>query len=197
MLLSLFHGWTQAQEKKSVAIQYIDKPLIIDGLLDDSCYSKLAPAKYFVQLQPYNGRPSYQPTEVWLFYDQTSLYVGAMLYDNAPDNIFNYISERNDLGMSDYFGVYLDPYNTGITAFGFFVTPAGVQTDLKAIKGKGDNESESWNAVWQSKTSLNEKGWVVEMSIPYAALRFPGNGNGTWGLNMLSVLIIPLPTKQC
>lgn len=58
------------------------------------------------------------------------LYIGAMLYDSAPDSIFNYLTERDDTGMSDYFGVYIDPYNQGQLAYGFFITPAGVQVDI-------------------------------------------------------------------
>jgi hypothetical protein len=133
---------------------------------------------------PYNGKPAGQASEVWFFYDQDAVYVGAMLYDTSPDSIFNFLSQRDGLGMSDYLGVYLDPYNQGQLAYGFFITPAGVQLDMKAIKGESDNEDESWNAVWESATRITDKGWVVEMKIPYSALRFPDVSEHTWGMNM-------------
>nr|WP_319399947.1 DUF5916 domain-containing protein [uncultured Carboxylicivirga sp.] len=174
----------QAQAKKTVECYLINEPLKIDGLLDETCYQNSLPAKDFVQLQPYNGKPSYQPSEVYFFYDQKAIYIGAMLYDSAPDSIYNYLSERDNIGMSDYFGVYLDPYNEGQLAFGFFITPAGVQSDIKAIKTSYDYEDGSWDAVWQSKTSITNKGWIVEMRIPYSALRFPLKDVHTWGLNM-------------
>nr|WP_321453654.1 DUF5916 domain-containing protein [uncultured Carboxylicivirga sp.] len=174
----------QAQVKKTVECYLINEPLKIDGLLDETCYQNSLPAKDFVQLQPYNGKPSYQPSEVYFFYDQKAIYIGAMLYDSAPDSIYNYLSERDNIGMSDYFGVYLDPYNEGQLAFGFFITPAGVQSDIKAIKTSYDYEDGSWDAVWQSKTSITNKGWIVEMRIPYSALRFPLKDVHTWGLNM-------------
>ena len=173
-----------AQEKKSVQAFYITSPITIDGVLDEPAYSQAQPAKDFVQLQPYNGKPSYQPSEVYILYDQTAIYVGGMFYDSSPDSIFNFFSERDNIGMSDYFGIYFDPYNQGQLAYGFFITPAGVQTDLKAIKTSYDYEDDSWDAVWQSKTRVTDKGWVVELRIPYSALRFPENGGGTWGLNM-------------
>ena len=173
-----------AQEKKSVETLFITVPLVIDGVADEPVYLLSESAKDFVQLQPYNGRPSMQPSEVHIFYDQTAIYVGAKLYDSSPDSIFNFLSERDNIGMSDYFGIYFDPYNQGQVAYGFFITPAGVQTDLKAVKGDWDSEDPNWNAVWQSKAMVNDKGWVVEMRIPYSALRFPENGGGTWGLNM-------------
>jgi hypothetical protein len=177
-------GNVNAQEKKSVEALRITTPLKIDGILDEPEYKEAKPATDFVQIQPYNGKPCYQKTEVYIFYDQSAIYVGAMLYDSSPDSIFTFFTERDNIGMSDYFGIYLDPYNQGQLAYGFFISSSGVQTDLKAIKSDGDNEDGSWDAVWESKTRLTDKGWVLELRIPYAALRFSEKAGSTWGLNM-------------
>ncbi len=184
ILVLLVATLLSAQEKKTTEALYISTPLTIDGILDEPVYAQAKAAVDFLQIQPYNGKPSFQPTEVRIFYDQTAIYVGAMMYDSAPDSIYNFFSERDNIGSSDYFGIYFDPYNQGQLAYGFFITPAGVQTDLKAIKAEYDNEYENWNAVWQSKTRVTDKGWIVEMRIPYSALRFPEKGGGTWGLNI-------------
>ncbi len=183
-LLILLSTIIYGQEKKSVEALLIPSPLKIDGILNEEFYQQVLPAKDFMQLQPNNGDPSFQPSEVYFFYDQTSIYVGAMLYDNSPNKIYNYLSARDNIGMSDYFGVYFDPYNKGQLAYGFFITPAGVQTDMKAIKAEFDKEDGNWDAVWQSKTRITEDGWVIEMRIPYSALRFPDIEEHTWGLNM-------------
>ncbi len=173
-----------SQNKKTVEAVKITHPLSIDGYLNEPAYNLAKPATNFTQLQPNNGLPSLQQSEVYFFYDENALYVGAILYDNSPDSIFNYLSSRDNIGMSDYFGVYIDPYNEGQLAYGFFITPAGVQTDSKAIKSDQDNEDENWDAVWQSKTKITDKGWTVEMKIPYSNLRFPNKEIHTWGLNM-------------
>lgn len=162
----------------------VSEPLTIDAVLDEPFYNQISPATDFRQLAPHNGEPSFQKSEVWFFYDQSAIYVGAMLHDNSPDSIFNFLSERDQIGMSDYFGVYFDPYNEGQLAFGFFVTPAGVQTDIKAIKKENDIEDGSWDAVWESNTRITDKGWIVEMRIPYSAVRFPNKPAHIWGLNM-------------
>lgn len=183
LLVILFQS-THAQDKKSIQAAFINSPLTIDGILSEPVYSNAVAAKDFIQLNPYNGKPSMQPAEAYFFYDQTAIYVGATLFDSAPDSIYNFLSERDVIGSADYFGVYLDPYNQGQLAYGFFVTAAGVQLDLKAIKSDFDYEDVAWDAVWTSKARIAENGWVVEMKIPYSALRFPENGNGIWGLNM-------------
>jgi hypothetical protein len=182
IMLAFFTGLS-AQVKKSVEAIRISTPLTIDGVLDEEVYKQAKPAKDFVQIQPYNGKPSTQATEVYFFYDESAIYIGAMLYDK-PDSIFNFLTARDNTGMSDYFGVYIDPYNQGQLAFGFFITPAGVQMDSKAIKSDDDNEDANWNAVWESKTRITDKGWTVEMRIPFSELRFSGNSAKTWGLNM-------------
>jgi len=176
---------TLGSTKKNVEALRIQTPLTIDAVLDEAVYSQVPPATDFTQLQPYNGKPSTQPTKAWFFYDENAIYVGAMLYDSAPDSIFNFLSERDNIGTSDYFGIYLDPYNQGQLSYGFFLTPAGVQTDIKAIKtSDGDNETDTWDAVWESKTRITDKGWIVEVRIPYSALRFSENAASSWGMNM-------------
>jgi hypothetical protein len=173
-----------AQVKKTADALMIDIPLRIDAVLDEDCYSRGIPATDFLQFMPYNGQPALQNSEVWYFYDHNALYVGAMLHDTSPDSIYNFLSERDDLGPADYFGVYIDPYNQGQLAYGFYITPSGVQTDMKANNDDEENEDESWDAVWESAARVTEKGWVVEMKIPYSALRFPEVSEHTWGMNM-------------
>jgi len=175
---------TSVAQKKNVSATYLNTPLKIDGDLNEMVYQKGDVATDFFQLEPFNGRAAMQKTEVWFFYDQTAVYIGAMLYDTSPDSIYNFLSERDNMGMSDYLGIYIDPYNEGQLAYGFFVNPAGVQTDIKAIKSDRDREDSSWDAVWESHTKVTEKGWSVEMRIPYSALRFPEKEVHLWGLNV-------------
>ncbi|HKJ43118.1 MAG TPA: DUF5916 domain-containing protein, partial [Sunxiuqinia sp.] len=53
-----------------------------------------------------------------------------------------------------------------------------------AIKTNNDHEDDNWNAVWESSTRITNQGWVVEMRIPYSALRFSEKADHNWGLNM-------------
>jgi hypothetical protein len=36
-----------------------------------------------------------------------------------------------------------------------------------------DGEDDTWNAIWESSVKIVDDGWIVEMKIPYTALRFP------------------------
>lgn len=189
VLLLVFLIWTtagnicfgQIAEKKQVKAHRIVRAPNIDANLNDTAWYLAEPASDFIKLQPYNGDPSNFNTEVRFVYDDQALYIGARLYDPFPDSIFTELSERDNRGMADYFGVSIDCFNDYLTAFGFQVTASGVQIDYKSTS---EDEDRSWDAVWESKVRLVDDGWIVEMMIPYSALRFPKKNKQEWGLQI-------------
>jgi hypothetical protein len=50
-----------------------------------------------------------------------------------------------------------------------------------------DGEDFSWDAIWDSEVTITDFGWVVEMKIPYAALRFSKSQSQTWGINFIEI----------
>ena len=169
-----------AQEKKLVATE-ISSNVNIDGKLNEVFWEKTPIATNFIQYQPYNNQAASQRTEVKLVYDDKAIYIAAICYDSVSNNICKTLSQRDDFGQADYFGIYIDPYNKGLTAYGFFITAAGVQVDKKI---NNNNEDTNWDAVWNSKITHNDNGFIIEMKIPYSALRFPSNQNiQSWSIN--------------
>jgi hypothetical protein len=47
-----------------------------------------------------------------------------------------------------------------------------VQLEFRWIVCNKDNEDYSWDAIWDSKVSLTDFSWVVEMRIPMLLIRF-------------------------
>ncbi|MFW5821474.1 MAG: sugar-binding protein, partial [Bacteroidota bacterium] len=169
-------------KKEAEAIRVSDPP-VIDASLNDPAWDYLSPAGKFIQVSPYNGKPSRMKSEVKIIYNDEALYIGAMLHDPDPTSIVTHLSKRDEYSLSDYFGIYLDPFNDGLTSYGFFVTAAGVQSDMRSVSGSEDIEDENWDAVWESAVEITDEGWVVEIKIPYSALRFPDENNRKWGIN--------------
>lgn len=195
-LLTLFQTFILfAQERNEIIIQKkilktkkISQNISIDGELNEDEWRKVLPATNFVMFEPDNGKPIATDfkTEVKILYDDDAIYIGALLYDNEPNKILKEITERDDFGTSDAFGIFINGYNDGQQDFRFFVTAAGGQLDCVATDQNG--EDFSWNAIWSSKAKITDKGWVVEMQIPYAALRFSSENKQTWGLNFVREL---------
>ncbi|WP_439880259.1 DUF5916 domain-containing protein [Pontibacter sp. MBLB2868] len=159
---------------------------VLDGFLEPEVWQTVAPATNFVRYDPLNGKPSSQKTEVYMLYDNEAIYIGALLHDTAPDSILTQLGQRDSgENNSDLFGVYLDTYNDKQNAFAFMVSAAGVQTDIKLSQGRDDR---NWDAVWSSKAKLTPEGWVVEMRIPYGAIRFPKTEVQSWGINFMRII---------
>ncbi|HEX5971329.1 MAG TPA: DUF5916 domain-containing protein [Gemmatimonadaceae bacterium] len=162
----------------------IDTTIQLDGRLDESAWRSAPVTPILTQIDPLEGQPASQRTEVRVLYDDEALYVGARLYDTGP--ITARLGRRDmRLGDSDWFGVMLDSYHDHRTAFGFDVNPAGVQRDeVKTI----EHDDNSWNAVWRVATSVDSAGWTAEYRIPFSQLRFRPDSALTWGVQFERII---------
>lgn len=170
-------------ENRRVATAYrIDEAIRIDGTLSEKQWLKVQSANDFYQYEPFNGSYPSEQTEVKILYDDVSIYIGAALYDEEPENIFNELGKRDDADnlKADAFSILISPYNDGINYLEFIVSASGVQADVRRT---GNSSDRSWNAVWESAVTITEKGWFAEIRIPFSALRFSSKVNGNWGLN--------------
>jgi len=185
-LTLIISGITVAQEPiqhKELHIKRVSKAPKIDGVLDDDAWKNASIAGNFIMFRPESGKPEPNniKTEVKVIYDDDAIYFGAYLYDDKPNEIPMEFQTRDNFGNADFFGVVLNPANDGINQTEFFVTSAGNQNDAKVTAG--GREDFSWNAVWQSQVTVTDKGWIVEIKIPYSALRFSNDNIQIWGLN--------------
>ncbi|HEU0112271.1 MAG TPA: DUF5916 domain-containing protein [Flavisolibacter sp.] len=177
------------QPKTLPAVKTAEAPHI-DGQLNDAAWLQASVASDFIQNFPTYGQPASVKTDVKILYDNSAVYIGAYLYD-APSLIRKQLTARDAEQRQDvdYFSVFFDTYNDQQNGFQFLVTPANVQTDAKlnpnANTGFGDFGDRTWDAVWESKTTMVENGWIVEMRIPYISLRFAKKELQTWGIQFL------------
>ncbi|AOW19403.1 DUF5916 domain-containing protein [Urechidicola croceus] len=168
--------------KKNLITKKVSKAPKIDGVLDDEAWINTDVAKDFVMFRPESGTPENQNqrTEVRVVYDDDAIYFGAYLYDDKPEEIPSQLADRDNFGTVDWFGVMINPNNDSQNDTEFFVQVTGNQADAKS---NAYNEDFSWSAVWQSQVSVVSDGWIVEIKIPYSALRFSNQEVQTWGLN--------------
>jgi hypothetical protein len=166
----------------------VSEPINLDGNLDEPIWKNAEIAKDFIMFEPDNGKPisNDKKTEVKIIYNNEYVYIGAMLYDNEPNKILKEITQRDDFGTTDTFGVFINGFNDGQQDFRFFCTASGTQADCLATETTG--EDFSWDAVWGSKTRITDFGWVVEMRIPYAAIRFSDEKIQSWGINFVRAI---------
>jgi len=170
-------------QKKTLQAQTTTESISIDGKLDEAAWENAPIATNFIMFEPDNGKqiPEAKKTEIRVLYNNDAIYIGAMMYDDEPTKILKEISQRDNFGTADIFGVFVNGFNDGQQNFEFFVSAADVQGDCIMTDAIG--EDYSWDAVWLSKARITDKGWIVEIKLPYAALRFSAENKQTWGIN--------------
>ncbi len=170
-------------QRKTLQAEFTTDPIVIDGKLTESIWETAPVATDFVEFYPDNGKQidKSMQTEVHVSYDKSAIYISAKMYDPEPSKILTQLTQRDDFGTADHFGVFINGYNDGQQDFRFFLSAAGVQMDANATDSNG--EDFSWDGIWQSKVAITDFGWVAEFRIPYAALRFPKAAEQKWGLN--------------
>ena len=174
-----------AAPRRQLAARRTAAPIKLDGVLDEAAWGSAPVASQFVENKPRPGRPERLPTEVRVLYDDAALYVGATLRETSPDSIRRELTQRDNVGNTDFFGIFLDPYRDHLNGYGFLVQSTGVQVDNRYSPANG--EDGAWNAVWESRVAPlpDGRGWSVEVRIPYSAIRFAAAPVQNWGLNFM------------
>ena len=94
-------------------------------------------------------------TDVRILYDDDALYVGARLYDSAPDSVVALLARRDRVVTADRFTVYIDAYHDRRSGFYFGVNAAGTLYDGTLYND--DWNSDTWDGVWDAKTKVDDK----------------------------------------
>lgn len=181
LLTVLLSGSSSGADSTRVTAARTTEPIVIDGHLSEAAWNNAVPASTFIQRDPVEyGTPSEQ-TVVKVLFDNQSLYIGAILYDSAPDSIMAMLARHDYWTVSDEFLVYLDPYFDRRSGYYFGLNAAGTRFD--GIFYNDTWSSDTWDGVWEGAAVINEHGWCAEFRIPYSQLRFHKRERHIWGIN--------------
>ena len=166
----------------------LTQPFNLDGRLDEEIYVTSRGAGGFIQQLPREGVPATEQTEMWVFFDDDNVYVGARLFDSQPERLVGNELRRdnqNIFRLNDNFSVSLDTFHDQRNGFMFQTNPLGAVRDQAINDGV---QNESWNTVWDVRTARFDKGFTLEMMIPFKSLRYRNAGPQTWGLNVRRIV---------
>jgi hypothetical protein len=152
----------------------------VDGALNEAQWRTAQPIGGLTQLDPQEGKPSSERSDIRFLYDDDALYIGANLYDRQAAR--SRLGRRDmDMTASDWLTVILDTNHDHRTAVGFEVNPLGVRRDQTRSPS---GEDDGWEPVWEVATNVTDSGWTAELRIPFSQLRFSGRSNLVWGLQV-------------
>ncbi len=149
-----------------------DGEIRIDGILDETAWTKVA--KMF--LTPYEKMQELKvKTVVRTLWSKEKLYLAFECFDDKINDM-NFQQRKQDdpdIWKDSSVEIFINPSGDRSTYYHFIVNPAGVMTDIaiKTLEGQKDYDS-SWKSGAEVAVKINNDSWVVEMAIPFKAMKF-------------------------
>jgi len=179
-----FSSWANVEHDVDYHFHHSNVDIQVDGELNEAVWQHATKMDLTYNINPGDNTPAPVKTEVMLFENGDSIFIAFNAQDNDPEAIRSYYHDRDNISRDDRVGIVLDTFNDERRAFQFFVNPYGVQEDSIKDDSNGGQEDRNWDAIWDSAGRITENGYVVEMEIPFKALRFPGGQQAmTWGID--------------
>ncbi len=172
--------------RKIYNTNHIEKPPLIDGVLDDEAWTKVDWGGDFIQRSPEDGAAPSQQTQFKIIYDYKFIYVGVRAFDTEPDLVARRMSRRDGF-EGDFIEINIDSYNDKRTAFSFSASASGVKGE-EYISNNGEDWDSTWDPIWYLETSIDDHGWVAEFKIPLSQLRFADKEKHIWGVQVMRML---------
>ncbi|HVY63400.1 MAG TPA: DUF5916 domain-containing protein [Gammaproteobacteria bacterium] len=152
----------------------------IDGVVNKDEWAGAARVDDLYQVNPVEYAPASERSEIYLYYDDDALYVGAILYQPPESITANMLRQNGSITQDDTLFITLDPFNTRRAGYFFGLNANGVRYD-----GLYRNVSEyysDWDSIWVAAATKFDGGWMAEYEIPFKSLSFDPNTDA-WGLN--------------
>ena len=173
-----------------------DGPIRLDGRLDETVWQRAPSASGLRQREPDEGAAATEETELRVLHDGRTLYVGVLARDRQPEAAIARILQRDRLMEQDFLGqlrfsgddavaIVLDPFHDHRNGVVFATNALGAEFDA-LVTDEGREVNISWRGIWSVAARRTPEGWSAEFAIPFATLRFAGNG--TFGLNLYRMI---------
>jgi len=169
------------RDKYKINIAQTSNNINVDGILDEPVWANADVATKFQRVLPTDTGYAIAQTEVKVTYNESTLFVGIVCYDNSPGKR-PVESLRRDFSFlkNDNFIVFIDTYNDQTNGFAFGVSAAGAQWD--GVQANGGTVNLDWDIKWKSAVKNYNDRWVAEFAIPFRSIRYNG-GDKEWGIN--------------
>ena len=148
---------------------YVDTAPVIDGQLDDACWSKAARLEdlYCAEWDA----PAPEETFALICADGDAIYIAVICNDSTPEDIVADETRRGgDLSTDDGIRIWLDPTRQYRNYYTFDVNARGTQAE--GIPGGSATKIE-WRGDWTAAAARTDAGWQAEVAIPFSILRCP------------------------
>jgi hypothetical protein len=190
---AVYHG---RQGALTVRPPRIEAHAVIDGALDEGEWQRAALLTGFSQYLPVDGLPAEDSTEVLVWYAPDGMYFGIRAFESH--GVVNAtLADRDKITTDDYVQLLLDTFDDRRRAFVLGVNPLGVQADgirsegtMGAAGGPGaggrfEDVDMNPDFVFESRGTVTDFGYQVEIFVPFKSLRFQSADPQRWAINVI------------
>ena len=158
---------------ESIPLTRIDAtatPIKIDGHLNEPIWRTIPVIDDFVVLEPDTLQPGEHPTRLMLAYSDQGLYVAGDL-EQPVETLVRRLSGRDVRDNRDSVSVTIDTSGEGRYGFWFGVNLGDSLMDGTVLPER--TFSNEWDGPWYGRSQQTERGWTVEMFIPWGVVSMP------------------------
>jgi hypothetical protein len=170
LTLFLLFSATQGFGQSAAAIPKLSDQLVFDGKLDEPFWDDMKPLDMVAYQPVYKGTMS-EDNQIYLLYDENFIYLAARLFHRDTGDIRSNSLYRDQYSSDDTFALILDTFNDDENALWFFTNPAGNRFDA-LVSNDAEETNFDWNTYWDVLTERTDRGWSVEMRVPFSSLGF-------------------------
>ena len=165
-----------------ISIKRAAGKITVDGDLSDEGWRNATRIEKWYEVNPGDNTEPKVRNVGYLAYDDRFFYAAFEFEDPDIGAVRAPFADRDNIGngYSDYGGIIIDPRNSGRTATFFVATPRNIQYD--AVTDDASGEDSSPDFFWDSATRLTERGWTLEIRVPFSSLRYRQADPQTWGI---------------
>ncbi len=167
---------------QALTVQAPSSPVKIDGKLDEKAWQDATKHTGFVRLKNQSNRPVKDQTSFSVLADENAVYLGISCFDSEADKIR---WGGNIWSGSDAIELFLSPAGNPVEYYHFGASSTNSRYSMFRAEA-GNITPDKFFPFWESATSKDDKGWYLEIRIPYSAFYMTRTKmwNSTWLLNI-------------
>jgi hypothetical protein len=186
LLMGLAPAWLHAQTSQSgdpIRITGAAGAINLDGDLSDAGWERATRIETWYETNPGDNIAPAVKSVGYLTFDDHYFYAAFEFDDPDPHAIRSPYADHDHISgnTTDYGGIVLDTRNDGHSAVLLLATATGVQYDA-VTDDDGSGEDSSPDFFWEAKARITERGWTLELRVPFSSLRYRSVDPQTWGI---------------
>ena len=165
----------------AIELTRVTNAIKVDGDLSDPEWSAVPWIEGWFETNPGDNLPASVGCRAKLAYDGEFLYGAFDFEDPDPKAVRAPLGDRDQLGsQTDYGGIILDSRNDAKSAQMFLANASGILYDALTNDATGEDQAPDY--FWESIGKITERGWQMEMRIPFSSIRYTDPNPEQWGI---------------